>query len=103
MIMLGKTPVSAILAVNGKFLGAFASAALAWLFWPESARNWQAGMLSIFCSALAIAMSINVLITMAKIYAREKQVAALLAQGRSIRSAELAGPDALKQAGMRDD
>lgn len=97
-----KTPASAILAVNGKFLGAALTGFTAWATWPSSAEWWQAAIISVIMGLASVGLFVGALVLIVRIYSREREIARLLSQGRSLRPADLAGTDALRKAGMID-
>lgn len=98
-----RTPRSTIFLINMRFLWALLCGAMAWLYWPTDPRWWQFGILSAIMGLACLAILIGTLRMMFKIYARDREVAAILAQGRTAHSSELAGSDVLKRAGMTDD
>lgn len=98
-----KTPFNSVLAVNGHFfLAAMQGITAAWM-WPSSWEWWGLGVLSILLGLSALASAISALRAMVKIHVREKEIARLAATSRAPEPSDLAGTDALKQAGMLDD
>ena len=95
-----KTPFNSVLAVNGHFfLAAMQGIAAAWT-WPSSWEWWGLGVLSILLGLSALASAIAALRAMVKIHAREKEIARLAATSRAPEPSDLAGIDALRNAGM---
>ncbi|PHR55175.1 MAG: hypothetical protein COA47_14355 [Robiginitomaculum sp.] len=99
----GKTTFGAILKVNGKLLLAFILGGLAWLVWPSKPEWWGFGVFSIIVGMAALRTSIDALITIAKLYAREKEFAAFTELLKPVTPSEMADKDALKAAGMTDE
>jgi len=98
----GKTSFGSVLSVNGKLLAAFIAGALAWVCWPNSSEWWQLGLFSVVLWFGAAGKLIEAIRAMIKIYVRDKQIAAFMAQGRTASNSELATQDALRKAGMTD-
>ena len=98
-----KTPIGAILKVNGHFLQASLFVGVAWLIWPTSPEWWGFGLLSILLGAAALASLIAALRAMTKLYVRERELARFVATARTADPSDLADQDALKDAGMFDE
>ena len=99
----GKTPVSAILKINGHFLFAALQGGASVLLWPSSLEWWGFGLLSVLLGLSAVASVVTALRDVAKVYAREKEVARFTAMSRAPEPSDLADQDALKSAGMIND
>ena len=102
-VQAARTPRSAIFLINLRFLWALLCGAVAWLYWPSDPRWWQFGILSGIMALALRAILIGTLRMMFRVYARDREIAAIMAQGRTAHSSELVGSDALKRAGMTDD
>ena len=98
-----KTPIGAILKVNGHFLQAFMFGGVAWLIWPTNPKWWGFGLLSILLGAAAIAGFIAAIRAMTKLYVRERELARFSSTARAPDPSDLADQDALKNAGMFDE
>lgn len=98
-----KTPLGAILKVNGHFLQAFLFGGVAWLIWPNNPKWWGFGLLSILLGAAALASLIAALRAMTKLYVRERELARFVATARTADPSDLADQVALKNAGMFDE
>ena len=98
-----KTPIGAILKVNGHFLQASLFGAVAWLIWPTNPQWWGFGLLSILLGATAFAGLIAAIRAMAKLYVRERELARFAATARAADPSDLADQNALKNAGMFDE
>lgn len=98
-----KTPLGAILKVNGNFLQAFLFGGVAWLIWPTNPKWWGFGLLSILLGAAALASLIAALRAMTKLYVRERELARFAATARTADPSDLANQDTLKNAGMFDE
>lgn len=98
-----KTPIGAILKVNGHMLLTFLYGGSAWLIWPTNPKWWSFGLLSILLSAAALASLIAAIRAMTKLYIREREVARFAATARAPVPSDLANNDALKDAGMFHD
>lgn len=93
----------ATLRINGLFLMACFCGFVSWLSWPTSVEWWGFGLIS-------IVMGLNVPILIAKavgemltLYARDKSIAALMAQGAEAKADNLATSETLRSRGMIDD
>ncbi len=100
---IGKAPFSSILTVNGHLLQSFLLGGGAWWLWPSSPQWWGFGLLSIMLSAAAFGKAVEALRAMVKLYARERDFSRLAATSRAPDPSDLAGQDALRNAGMFDD
>lgn len=98
-----KTPIGAILKVNGHLLMAFLYGGSAWLIWPTNPKWWGFGVLSILLGAAALASLIAGFRAMAKLYVRERELAKFAKTAREPMPSDLADQDALKNAGMIDE
>jgi hypothetical protein len=98
-----KTPFSSTLAINGHlFLGAMQTIT-AVSIWPSSPEWWGFGLLSVLLGLSAFANLIAALRKMVKVYGREKEIARLAMSSRQPEPSDLAGFDAMKNAGMFND
>jgi hypothetical protein len=68
-----KTPIGAILRVNGHLLLTFLYGGTAWLIWPTNPKWWGFGLLSILLGAAALASLIAALRAMTKANLRDLQ------------------------------
>jgi hypothetical protein len=98
-----KAPLSVFVSINGKLLAAVLFGGLAFVCWPDTARDWRLGLLSILLGAGALGIMADALRLMSKIHARERTINAFIAQGRAASSSELASPDVLRGTGMTDE
>lgn len=98
----GYRPYASSLTVNGKLLATFLCGAAAWGCWTYANPYWQMGAFSIILWIGAFGKLVEALRAMTKIYIRDKEIAAFMAQGRAANSSELATRDALRRAGMTD-
>lgn len=98
-----RPPMAAVLSVNGKFLTAALMGCLAWAVWPTSPQWWPIAILSVALGIVALRSLIEASTLIARIYRRERRIAAMLAQGRTQRPADLATARTLRQARMTDD
>ena len=98
-----KTPIGAILKVNGHLLLTFLYGGTAWLIWPNNSKWWGFGLLSIFLGAAALASLIAAFRAMTKLYIRERELARFASTARAPVPSDLANNDALKDAGMFHD
>ena len=100
---LARIPWSAVLALNGQFLGSVATGVLGWNIWPTRPEWWAMGVLACVMGLASVTLFVRAIATMVRIHARQREIASLLARGQALRPAELAGGDALRRAGMTDD
>lgn len=98
-----RPPASAVLAVNGRFLAAALMGFIAWASWPTSPQWWPMAILSAMMGVAAIQSLIQAAVLIFRIYSREREIAAMLSQGRAQRQAHLANANTLRQARMTDD
>ena len=98
-----KTPIGAILKVNGHLLMAFLYGGSAWLIWPTNPKWWGFGVLSILLGAAALASLIAGFRAMAKLYVRERELAKFAQTAREPMPSDLADIRSLKDAGMIDE
>lgn len=98
-----KTPLGAILKVNGHLLLTFIYCGSACLIWPTNPKWWGYGLLSIFLGVAALASVIAAIRAMTKLYIRERELAQFAATARTPAPADLANNDALEDAGMLHD
>jgi hypothetical protein len=95
-----KSSFGTVFRINMNLLGAFSYALIAWAIWPDSAKWWGFGLLSIALALAAPALLIRAIILMAKLYSRDKAIAAFEAANRIADPSELASDEALRKAGM---
>ena len=98
-----KTPIGAILKVNGHLLMAFLYGGSAWLIWPTNPKWWGFGVLSILLGAAALASLIAGFRAMTKLYVRERAMAKFAQTAREPMPSDLADIHSLKDAGMIDE
>lgn len=98
-----KTPIGAILKINGHLLLAFLYGGTAWLIWPTNPEWWGFGLLSILLGAAALASLIAAFRAMTKLYVRERELARFASSARAPVPSDLASKNALKDAGMFHD
>ena len=98
-----KTPIGAILKVNGHFLQAALFGGVAWLIWPTTPKWWGFGLLSILLGAAALASLIAAIRAMTKLYIRERELSRFTTTARTPEPSDLADQEALKNAGMFDE
>lgn len=98
-----KTPIGAILKVNGHLLMAFLYGGSAWLIWPTNPKWWGFGLMSILLGGAALASLIAGFRAMTKLYVRERELARFARTAREPMPSDLADADALKKAGMFDE
>ena len=98
-----KTPIGAILKVNGHLLMTFLYGGSAWLIWPANPKWWGFGVLSILLGAAALASLIAGFRAMTKLYVRERAMAKFAQTAREPMPSDLADIHSLKDAGMIDE
>lgn len=98
-----KTPFSSTLAINGHLFLSAAQGITSASIWPMSSEAWGLGLLSILLGLSALANLIAAARKMMKVYAREKEIARLATSSRLPEPSDLAGFDAMKNAGMFND
>ncbi|MVA98002.1 hypothetical protein GN330_12180 [Nitratireductor sp. CAU 1489] len=92
--------IGAVIGINLQLLWAAAFGFIAWVSWPGSAEWWGFGVLSVMMGLGSLGALVNALNAITGLYARDKALAELMAQGGPPKSARLAGHDDLKRAGM---
>lgn len=96
-------PSAGIIAgINFKLLGASMTGVLAYALWPNTTFHWPLGLISILLAFASFSLFIEALKAAAKLYLREKTIAAYMAQGARPKTAEMASAEALRKAGMMD-
>lgn len=98
-----QSSLGTIIGINARFLYATLLSAVAWSIWPESMRGYGWGFLSICLWLASFALIVEAAKAALKLYARDRAVAAYLAQGSRPKTAEMASSQALKNAGMTDE
>lgn len=95
-----RTPISVIIGINAKLLGASLFGFIAWWSWPTSPQWWGFGIVSICTGLAALLLMIEALIAALKDYRRRQVLAAYEAQGGKPKTSDIATPDDLEEAGM---
>lgn len=98
-----RTPIGAILKVNGHFLLACLFGGVAWLVWPTNPEWWGLGLLSILLGASGLGSFLAAIRAMAKLYVRERELARFVATARTSDPSDLVDQNTLKNAGMFDE
>ena len=93
--------MSAVVRVNGSFLMASLFGWIAWELWNWDTSFYGVTLMEIMAALVAVSCLISALVQIGKLYARERAIAAYISQGYKPKTSELAGDDALDQAGMR--
>lgn len=95
--------VGAVVGINMKLLSCAVLSWAAWSLWPANwIEDWQYGLIAIVVGHGAVISVIAAVKAMARLYMRDKAIAAFEAQGARPKSAQLASSDALHAAGMLD-
>ena len=92
-----------IVQINRNLLFSTGFAFTAWLSWPNSPKWWGLGVMSVFCTLVALALLFQAVRLMYRIYKREQAIAAFIAQGNQPKTSVLVSNRGLQDAGMRDE
>lgn len=98
-LLRGRT--SAVVKINKDFLIACLFGWLAWKLWHVHTEFYGVVLLSLLFGIVTISAVMSALIQIGTLYARERMIAAYIAQGVKPKTSKLAGGDALDKAGMR--
>lgn len=90
------------LRINGMFLMACLCGFICWVSWPTSIEWWGFGIVSIIMGLNTIILTFKAFGEIFALYARDKSIAALMAQGSVAKADDLADPNTLKSKGMVD-
>lgn len=93
----------AVIGINMNLLVACVSGWGAWAIWPGTPEWWGLGVLAVILATGAIAGLVNALRAIGALYARDRVLAAYMAQGSAPKSARMASHADLKRAGMLDE
>lgn len=92
-------PLAAVMSINASLLVAAGAGFLAWAGW----HPWQAALASGLLAIMAVSAFMQAAALAFKIYCREREIAAMLASGRTQHPADLASASDMRRAGMTDD
>jgi len=98
-----KPPLGSIIAVNFKLMSASLLSIASYWSWPTTATWWHFGVLSIFLGAMALASLITALQLIVKLWVRKRTIQKMQRIGSAPKSANLAGDDTLRKAGVIDE
>jgi len=98
-LLRGRT--SAVVKINKDFLVATLFGWLAWTLWHVDTDFYGTSLLAIMFGIVTVGTAIAALTQIGRLYARERMIAAYIAQGVKPKTSKLAGSDALDKAGMR--
>lgn len=95
-----KSRFATVLQINMKLLASAFFGFLAWACWPTTPEWWGLGMFSIIIGGGAVGSLFDAIRLMRQIHNRDQAIAEYRARGGAPQSAEMAGPDKLKDGGM---
>ena len=100
---LPQPPLAAVVQINANLLLAASMAFFAWVCWPTSPGWWQATLISVILAIMAVTALVQAAALAFKVYSREREIAAMLASGRTHHPANLASARDLRRPRMTDD
>lgn len=91
----------AVVKINVKFLFASFFGWMSWTLFGIDSSFYGVVFMAAMFALVAFALSLGAVVQIAKLYLRERMIAAYIAQGMKPKTSKLAGNDALDKAGMR--